>query len=116
MKCYEQSVLTVKGYVYAISDVGVAYCWKGSNGQEMWKKRLRGNFSSSPIYIDNKIYATNEAGITFVFEENPDEYVQIAKNRLGDQAFATPAPVSGRLYHRYIKEGKEYLAAIDGND
>ena len=112
VKCYEQSVLTVKGYVYAVSDVGVAYCWRGSDGEEMWRQRLRGNFSSSPIVVGNHIYVTNESGTTFVLEANHEECVQLAKNRLGDHAYATPAPVDGRLYHRFGKQGKEYLAAI----
>lgn len=112
VKCYEQSVLTAKGYVYAVSDVGVAYCWRASDGEEMWKQRLRGNFSSSPIIVGNNIYVTNESGVTFVIEANPDAFNQLAKNRLGDEAYATPSPVDGRLYHRYIKDNKEYLAAI----
>ena len=115
VKCYEQSVLTVKGYVYAVSDAGVAYCWRASDGEEMWKRRLRGNFSSSPILVGNNIYVVNESGTTFVFEANHEECVQLARNRLGDQAYATPAPVDGRLYHRFLNEGKEYLAAIGPN-
>ena len=112
VKCYEQSVLTAKGYVYAVTDAGVAYCWRASDGQEMWKQRLRGNFSSSPILVGDNIYVISEAGTTFVFEANHEEFVPLARNRLGDQAYATPAPADGRLYHRYIDEGQEYLAAI----
>ena len=112
VKCYEQSVLTVKGYVYAVSDAGVAYCWRAEDGEEMWVQRLRGSFSSSPILVRDNIYVANESGTTFVFEANHNEFVQLAKNRLGDEAYATPSPVDGRLYHRFRKQGKEYLAAI----
>lgn len=112
VKCYEQSVLTVKGYVYAVSDVGVAYCWRGVDGEEMWKQRLRGNFSSSPILVGDNIYVTNEMGTTFVIKADPEKFIQLAKNQLGDQAFATPSPADGKLYHRFIEGGKEFLAAI----
>ena len=112
VKCYEQSVLTVKGYVYAVTDAGVAYCWRASDGEEMWKQRLRGNFSSSPILVGDNIYVTSESGTTFVFEANHEDFVQLARNRLGDQAYATPSPADGRLYHRFIKEDQEFIAAI----
>ena len=112
VKCYEQSLLTVRGYVYAVSDRGVAYCWRGTDGEELWKRRLGGNFSSSPLVVGEVIYATNEAGEMFAFEANPERYVSRLKTRLGDTAYATPTPADGRLYHRYVEAGQEYLAAI----
>ncbi len=112
VKCYEQSLITVGGYVYAVSDRGVAYCWRGSDGTRMWKQRLGGNFSSSPLFVDGKLYVANEGGDMRVFQANPDRYVELGANRLGDACYATPAPADGRLYHRYGKDGKEYLAAI----
>lgn len=112
VKCYEQSLLVVEGHVYAVSDRGVAYCWRGSDGEELWKRRLGGNFSSSPLLVGGVIYTTNEGGEMFAFEANPQRYVNLAKTRLGDTAYATPTPADGRLYHRYGKEGQEYLVAI----
>ncbi len=112
VKCYEQSMLVVDGYLYGVSDRGVAYCWRGTDGKEIWKKRLGGGFSSSPLLIDGKIYATSEAGTTYIYEANPERYVEVGKNQLGDRGFATPAPADGRLYHRYGKEGQEYVVAI----
>ncbi len=112
VKCYEQSVLTVKGYVYAVADAGVVYCWRASDGKEMWKQRLRGNFSSSPILVGDNIYVANESGTTFVFEANPEEFVQLAKNRLGDRSIATLVPVDDRLYYRFSEDGQDFLAAI----
>ena len=112
VKCYEQSLLTFKGHVLAVSDVGVAHLWRASDGKKMWQQRLRGNFSSSPVLVDDKIYATSESGETFVFEANPKKYIELGRNRLGDRALATPTPADGRLYHRYRKHNQEYLAAI----
>lgn len=116
VKCYEQSLLVVDGHLYGISDKGVAYCWRGSDGQQMWKTRLGGGFSSSPLLVDGKIYATSERGAMHVFEANPQRFVSLATNQLGDSGFATPTPADGRLYHRYAKtEGgqrQEYVVAI----
>lgn len=112
VKCYEQSLLAVEGHVYAVSDRGVAYCWRATDGEERWKKRLGGNFSSSPLVVGGTIYATNENGTTYVFEANPERFVERGKNRLGDVCYATPAPGDDRLYHRYRDGGQEYLVAI----
>ncbi|QDV77514.1 PQQ-binding-like beta-propeller repeat protein [Botrimarina mediterranea] len=113
---YEQSLLVVDGYVYATADRGIAFCWRGSDGKEMWRERLGGKFSASPLLVGKTIYATNESGTTHVYEANPERCVRVAQNQLGDSAFATTTPSAGRLYHRYAKtEGgkrQEYLAAI----
>lgn len=116
VKCYEQSLLLVDGHLYAASDRGTAYCWDAATGEEKWKKRLGGAFSSSPLLVDGKVYVTNEAGKTFVFRATPDRFEGLAENQLGDSAFATPTPSDGRLYHRYGKteagRRQEYLVAI----
>ncbi|WP_153559403.1 outer membrane protein assembly factor BamB family protein [Roseimaritima sediminicola] len=114
--CYEQSLLADRGYVYAVSDAGVAYCWKADNGTEMWKRRLGGGFSASPLLVDDRIYAASEDGEVFVYRATPDRFVLLAKNRLGDEIFATPVALGDRLYVRYAVMGEdgrqEYLAAL----
>lgn len=116
VKCYEQSMLALDGYVYGIADTGVAYCWRGSDGEQMWKQRLGGRWSSSPVLVGDRIYATNESGTTYVFRATPDRCEVLAENQLGTSGFATPTPLDGRLYHRYGDgEGadrQEYLVAI----
>lgn len=116
VKCYEQSMLVVDGYLYGVSDKGIAYCWRGSDGQEMWKERLGGGFSSSPLLVDGKIYVTSEAGTTHVYQAIPERFVGLGRNQLGDSGFATPTPADGRLYHRYAKSEnggrQEYVVAI----
>ncbi len=116
IKCYEQSMLLVDGYLYAIADNGIAYCLQASDGSQRWRERLGGPISASPILVDGKVYVSNERGTTFVFRATPESYQPIATNQLGDECFATTTPVDGRLYHRYAKrEGgvrQEYLVAI----
>ncbi|TWT77525.1 outer membrane biogenesis protein BamB [Posidoniimonas polymericola] len=115
-KCYEQSMLLVDGYLYAVTDRGVAYCWRAEDGEEQWKKRLGGSYSASPVLVGGNIYISSEQGTTFVFRATPDRYEQLAENQLGTDCFPTTTPSSGRLYHRYGSgQGdtrQEYLAAI----
>ena len=116
VKCYEQSMLVHGGYLYALADNGVAYCWEVKSGNEMWKRRLKGPVSVSPLLVDGNIYATSEDGTTFVFKSSPDRYQPVARNKLGDEAFASPAVADNVLYlrvaHGRRNSRQEFLYAI----
>jgi outer membrane protein assembly factor BamB len=99
-KCYEQSMLAYDGHLYALTDNGVLYCWRGRDGQEMWKQRLKGPISSSPVLAGGHIYWANESGTTYVFRPNPAKLEIVAENKLGDESFASPAICGGRIYLR----------------
>jgi outer membrane protein assembly factor BamB len=100
VKCYEQSMLYHNGHLYALDDTGIAYCWHAKSGREMWKERLSGPVSASPILVGDNIYASNERGTTFVFNANPQAYVEVARNQLGDSSFASPVVVDNRILLR----------------
>lgn len=99
-KCYEQSLLAHDGHIYALNDGGIAMCWKASDGRELWKERLGGPVSASPVLVNDLIYATNERGQTFVLRASPENFELLATNQLGDESFATPAICGSRVYHR----------------
>ena len=100
VKCYEQSMLCHNGYLYGLSDRGVMYCWRASDGEEMWKQRLEEPVSASPVYAAGNIYISVESGKTFVFKANPEQFESVAENQLGTQAFATPSFVGDKIYVR----------------
>ena len=100
VRCYEQSMLAHDGYLYALADNGVAYCWRAADGQEMWKKRMQSRVSASPVLADDRIYFTTQSGSTFVVRASPDRYELLATNQLGDSVLATPAFVNNRIYTR----------------
>jgi outer membrane protein assembly factor BamB len=99
-KCYEQSMLTHAGFVYALTDNGILFCWRADDGQEMWRQRLSGPVSSSPVLAGGHIYWANEKGQWYVFKPNPQRFESVAENQLGDEAFASPAVVGNRLFIR----------------
>lgn len=116
VKCYEQSMLIHNGYLYGFADSGVLYCWNAKTGQEMWKQRLQGPVSASPLLVGNNIYATNERGTTFVFEANPSKFTPVAKNQLGRESFASPGVADNVMYLRVTEQGRqEVLYAISSN-
>ena len=100
IKCYEQSMLIHNGYIYAFSDAGVTYCWDAKTGREMWKTRMQGPVSASPVLVGDTIFASNERGTTFVFKANPQRFESVGRNQLGDESFATPTVVDNRIYLR----------------
>lgn len=116
IRVYVPSMIVNKGYLYAIADAGVLYCWKSDTGEEMWKGRLGGTFSASLTLADGKLYAANEAGDFFVAEASPKQFKILSRNKLGDEIFASPVICGKRLFqrtaHRSGSERQEFLYCI----
>ena len=117
-KCYEQSMIVHQGFVYAMTDNGIMFCWRGSDGKEMWKHRLQGPVSASPVLANGNLYIANERGTTFVFRATPERFREVSRNVLGNSVFATPSICGGRIYLRvadvHNDSRQETLYAIHG--
>ncbi len=115
-RTYVPSLLCRDGYLYAVLDAGIAMCWKSDTGEEVWKGRLGGTFSSSPVMVGDRIYATSEEGQTFIFAASKEKFELLSTNKLGTSVFATPAICSSRIYNRiaFDTDGKrqEWLYCI----
>ena len=114
--CYEQSLLTIKNYVFAIADNGVAHCWRTLDGVSMWKQRLfGGGISASPLLVNDKIYIATQSGTVYVIAASPERFDLVATNPSGQSIFATPVAIEDRLYFRtgigFGGDRKEYLVA-----
>ncbi len=107
-RVYVPSLLVREGMLYGVLDAGIAVCWSAETGKELWKTRLGGTFSSSPVLVGDKIYATNESGDTFIYKADPKEYKEIGKNHLGDQVLSTMVICDSRIYYR--------AATLSGDD
>jgi outer membrane protein assembly factor BamB len=93
------SALVVEGLVFMVSDKGVATCLDTASGERLWSERLGGNFSSSPLYADGRIYVGNRDGDTFVIEPSR-EFQLLATNHLDGGIFASPAAVGRAIFLR----------------
>ncbi|MEM7385885.1 MAG: PQQ-binding-like beta-propeller repeat protein [Verrucomicrobiota bacterium] len=71
-RVYVPSMLLRDNHLYAVMDAGFAVCWKSDTGERLWKKRLGGDFSASPVMVGNHIYAANEKGDFFVLRATPE--------------------------------------------
>ncbi len=107
-RVYVPSMWVRDGHLYAVTDDGFAVCWKSETGEELWKEPLGGGFTASPVPVGDLVFATNEAGKTFVFRATPKEFEILAENKLGDETLATATICGGRIYMRVAvkKNGK----------
>lgn len=117
-RLYVPSLVIKDGYLFGVLDAGIAHCWKADTGEEVWKSRLGGTFSSSPVLVGGQVFVANEAGEFFVFEANPKSFKLIAKNQLGDEVLSTPTIVGGRIYHRFadrdaVGTRQEFLVCLE---
>jgi len=94
------SLLYVDPYVYSVTDGGVLSCFEATSGAEVWKTRVQGKHTSSPVYADGKIYLLSELdGESTLIEPGP-EYKEITRNRLDEVCKATMAVSRGNLFIR----------------
>ncbi|MEX0727280.1 MAG: PQQ-binding-like beta-propeller repeat protein [Planctomycetaceae bacterium] len=104
VRVYVPSMLIHEGTLYGVTDAGVAMCWEAATGKELWKGRLGGTFSASPVMVGEHIFATDEAGETSVFKADPAKFELVAKNQLGTEVFATPTFCGSRIYMRVAEQ------------
>ena len=93
------SVLLVDNHLFMVNDDGVSACVEAETGEEVWRKRIGGNFSSSPIYADGRIYLFDQDGTATVIKAGRD-YEVLAVNQLDDGFMASPAVSGNALFLR----------------
>ena len=82
------------GLVYFVDDGGIASCVESKTGKDVWRQRIGGNYSASPLYADGRIYFFSEDGTTTVIAPGR-EFKKLAENKLDGGFMASPA-VSGK--------------------
>lgn len=104
------SPLLDKGLIYVMADNGVASCLTATDGEEIWKKRIGGDYSASPLLAGDHIYFASQDGKVTVIEPGRTGNV-VAENQLDGQIMASPAVIDDALVIRtnkaiYRIEGK----------
>jgi outer membrane protein assembly factor BamB len=92
-------LLVDQQWLYLISDAGILSCLEATTGNQLWKRRLSGKFSASPIVSDSRIYLLNENGQMEVIQAG-DRYKKLSSSTLPGRTFASPAAAGNRLYLR----------------
>lgn len=87
-------------HLYTVIDEGMLCCFDVRTGQSTWEHRLGGRFRSSLVLAGDRIYATNDKGLTTVFAADPKQFRALATNDLKAPCYATPAISNGRIFMR----------------
>jgi outer membrane protein assembly factor BamB len=93
------SLLLVDDLLFMIEDGGIASCLEARTGREVWRERVGGNYSASPLHAEGRIYCFSEEGKATVLKAG-HEYQVLATNELADGFMASPAAAGRALFLR----------------
>ena len=101
-------------YLYTLNDMSsIITCLNATTGETVWQERLgrprREGISASPVVVDDKLFVTNDEGLTFVLKTGP-EFELLHTNDIGARTLASPALVDGVWY---IRTSRELFAISD---
>ena len=95
------SPLVIGDKVYIINNAAVLTCANAETGQRIWRTRLEGPISSSPVAASEKhLYVFSENGIGQVVDLTGEEGKIVSQFELGETILGTPALDDGALYVR----------------
>jgi outer membrane protein assembly factor BamB len=97
------SPIVIDGFIVVVDMKGVATCYAGESGRELWKERICDPISSSPIAAGGLAYFQDELGQTVVLKPGPtlDVVARSSLGNTGGEIFrASLAPVNDKLYSR----------------
>ena len=95
-----------EGVTYVVANLGrtlattagdPVLCLDAKTGQVIWgPQRIKpATYSSSPVLADDKLYVTNEEGLTTVLKAGP-KFEVLAENDLNDYTLSSPARGTNR--------------------
>jgi len=96
------SLIYVEPHVFSVTDAGMAWCALAQTGEVLWRERLGGTFSASPVAAGGRLYAVADNGETSVLEAAP-AFKVLARNALGENVQASPAIADQKIFIRTEK-------------
>jgi len=93
------SLVHYQGVIYMSTDNGIVSAFDAGNGQRLWRERVGGTFSASPIAGDGKVYFVSEGGETIVVKAGRTFEI-VSRNKLDGHFVASPAASGGRVFLR----------------
>ena len=106
---YVPTPIAYGDHLYLWLDNGIVVCVDAKTGAEQWNERVgRGDFSSSPVCINGKIYCSSRTGEFTVIDASPI-FKMHGRSQLGESIHSTPAVSNGRMFIR----GFEHLYCLE---
>ena len=87
--------------IFILSDKGVLWHFDATTGDVIWgPERVEpSSYSASPVVAGDRLYVTNEAGLTTVVEAGP-EFRVLAENHLEEYTLSSLAVAGGQIFLR----------------
>ncbi len=95
----QPSPLLIGPRLYMVNDWGNATWIDAHSGEDLWRHRLRGKYTASPIYAAGRIYNFSQEGKSVILEAG-DTVKILATNQLAEGMHASPAVADGALIVR----------------
>jgi len=92
-----------------VNDAGIASCIEARTGKAVWRERIGGSFSASPILAAGRVYFLSQEGKATVVEAGRSFKV-LAESQLDDGFMASPAVAGKALFLRT----RSHLYRIEG--
>jgi outer membrane protein assembly factor BamB len=102
------SVIAFDNHLGTLTDEGVFTCLDRETGRPVWKKRIDGSYTSSPVRVGNLLYLINRDGVTTIIDCSEHGEI-VAANGIGEASEASLAVAEGRIFIR----GERHLFCID---
>jgi outer membrane protein assembly factor BamB len=98
---YVPSPLCYQGHLFMVKNGGILTSVECKNGTVVKQERVAGTASyyASPVGGDGKIYVVSQRGELTVISAQ-GQWQEISRARMGEDVFATPALVDGKIYLR----------------
>jgi len=96
---YVPTPVVYNGLMFLWGDSGIVTCVKADSGEQVWSDRVGGNFFSSPVCVNGKIYGVSADGELVVLEAGT-EFKVLGRSKLEEASNATPAVSGGVMYIR----------------
>ncbi|MDF7823085.1 PQQ-binding-like beta-propeller repeat protein [Pontiellaceae bacterium B12227] len=84
------SPVAANGLLFMLGNRGAVTCLDAATGAQIWRERIGGNYQSSPIVFDGRIYCFSVNGKSTVLRAGRT-FEQLAENQLDDGFMASPA-------------------------
>lgn len=94
---YVPTSVCVGDWLYMWSDAGIVSRVHAATGEVKWQERAGGNFFSSPVCVDGRLFCVSTTGEVVVVAVSV-KFEVLARNPLGETTHSTPAVAGGRMY------------------